>query len=178
MEEIEINEETEIKFEMEREKQAKLLERQKILNQKLMLAMGKQKSLTKKLYKYKQLLIKEGMSHLVESTKINKIQINEKGEIYNFDAKYERFNGDEPQYSDKFVKRTKHEEVLGGDDRELVERENKSITRRKKNSMKNIKNEKKNDDRGSYMNQYSSKRLIGDIGNQNKKIQKKKEIKI
>ena len=48
---MEIDEETEIKFEMEREKQAKLLEKKKILNQKLMLEMGKKNSLTKKMNK-------------------------------------------------------------------------------------------------------------------------------
>jgi hypothetical protein len=165
--EPEINEETEIKFEMEREKQTKLLERQKILNQKLMRAMGKQNSLTKKLYKYKQLLIKEGYSDLVESTKINKIQISESGEVYDFDEKYRRFNeegDDEPVYSNKFIKKSKQEIVKT--------KANEKITRKnpKLKFKKAVK--QKSDEANSYMNQYSSKRLLGETGNQKKNPKK------
>lgn len=153
---------------MEKEHQAQLLKRQKMLNEKLMLAMGKQKTLTKKLYKYKQVLIQEGYSHMVESTKINRIQINESGEVYNFDSKFDRFNqeSDEPVYSDKFVKKPKRKVK-----KEKIE-DHVEVKRRKTGKFKkSVK--KKNDSQNTYMNKYSSKKLLGETGNQKKKKLKK-----
>lgn len=167
--EPQIDEETEIKFEMEREKQAKLLERQKMLNQKLMLAQGKQKSLTKKLYKYKQLLVSEGFSDLVESTRINRIQINEAGEVFDFDAKYGRFNEDGPSYSSKFVKKPRPQEKALGPAKETSQRQEKFPRKAAKKSAKKRRGE---GEQSGYLKQYKSKKMLGETGNQLKKPKK------
>lgn len=175
--EPEIDEETEIKFEMEREKQAQLLNRQKMLNEKLMLAQGKQNSLTKKLYKYKQVLIREGYSELVESTKINRIQIHEQGEVYQFDEKYSRFN-DEPEYSSKFSKRQHHEEVVE-DVRPERPSDKSDLGRRGRNAKKPSTKKKPQTakETNSYLRQYKSKKMLGETGNQKKMTQPKSTLR-
>ena len=160
----EINEETEIKFEMEREKQAQLLKRQKMLNEKLMRAKGKQATLAKKLYKYKQVLIAEGYSHMVESAKINRIQINEEGEVFQFGEKYERFN-EGPTYSSKFVKRNAHEEVVEERRQEKGERGEKG--REKEKVVRRPKKRADKKGQKGYLEQFSSK-MLGETGNQKK----------
>ena len=132
-----------------------------------MSAMGKQKLLTDKLTKYKQLLIREGYSDLVESTKINKIRINEYGEVYDFDEKYNRFNeeDDEPVYSNKFIKKKKPDEM-----RKKIDIEHNDRVPKKKGTKKVSKI--KSNESNSYLNQYSSKKLLGETGNQKKNAKK------
>lgn len=151
--EEEINEETEIKFELEKERQAQLLQRQKLLNQKLMLAKGKQNSLAKKLYRYKQVLIREGYSHMVESTRISKISVDGGGQVIHFEQFYDQMDRetDEPHFSDKFVKKNEKPR------QEEVGRKKAPGQEKKKRGMRN-----------SYLNKYSSKKLLGETGNQKK----------